>query len=87
MFDYTVSATDYSSDLAITAVTPNGAIIKDSHGTLADLAGAAEDLGLDINAAVVTAVTASPTGEVSAGQEVQLTLSSNIRAANFSKLP
>ena len=73
-FDYTVGATDYTTDLAATGINLNGATIQDANGVNADLAGAVQDLGLDVNAAVVTAVTTSQTGEVAAGPLVKLTL-------------
>ena len=74
VFDYTVGANDYTTNLAATGIELNGATIKDANGVNADLSGVAQDFGLDVNAAVVTAVTASQTGEVGAGQTVALTL-------------
>jgi hypothetical protein len=76
VFDYTVAAGDYTTDLTVLAFNPNGTNIRDANGVAADLSGAAgSDLALDVNAAVVTEVAASPQiGEVSAGQKVALTL-------------
>ena len=74
VFDYTVGPTDYTTNLAVSGVNLNGSTIQDVNGVNANLSGAAQSLGLDVNAALVTAVTASQTGEVGAGQTVLLTL-------------
>jgi hypothetical protein len=80
VFDYQVAAGDHTSDLQVLGYNPNGATIVDANGVAADLSGVAgSDLGLDINMAIVTGVTASPgTGEVNAGQKVTLTLALSI---------
>jgi hypothetical protein len=79
VFDYTVGAGDYATDLQILGYAANNATLTDAHGVAAKLAGAADDdLALDDNAAVVTGVAASPsTGEAGGGQEVKLTLTMN----------
>jgi hypothetical protein len=79
VFDYTVGAGDYATDLQILGFNANGAAISDAHGVAADLSGATDDdLALDVNAAIVTGVAASPsTGEADSGQEVELTLTMN----------
>ena len=76
VFDYTVGASDYTADLQVLAFNPNGATVTDAHGVNADFSGAAQyDLALDVNAAIVTNLTASPSsGEVDSGQQVTLTL-------------
>ena len=60
----------------MTGFNPNGATVTDANGVSPDFSGLAQfDLGLDVNAATVTDVTASPsTGEADSGQQVLLTL-------------
>jgi hypothetical protein len=60
----------------VLAFNSNGAAITDTHGVNADFSAATQyDLALDVNAAIVTNVTASPLdGEASSGQLVKLTL-------------
>jgi hypothetical protein len=79
VFDYAVGANDYTTDLAVGGFELNGASIKDANGVAADFSRTAQyDLALDVNAAVLTGITASPhTGEVSTGQKVTLTLAMN----------
>jgi hypothetical protein len=76
-FDYTVGANDFAIGLAVTGTNLNGGAVRDSLGNPADLSGAAQTLGLDVNAAVVTAVSASQTGEVDSGKAIRLTLTMN----------
>jgi hypothetical protein len=79
VFDYTPGASDYATDLSIVGFAASGATITDVNGVNADFSAASQyDLGLGVNAAIVTNVTASPsTGEVSSGQKVTLTLVMN----------
>src|SRR5262249_37787167 len=50
VFDYTVAAADYTTDLTVTAFDTNGAVIADAHGVASDLSSAAgADLALDVN--------------------------------------
>jgi autotransporter passenger strand-loop-strand repeat protein len=74
VFDYTVGTSDYSANLAVTGVILNGATVQDANGVGANFAWANLPLGLEVNAAVVTAVTPSQTGEVDAGAAITLTL-------------
>ncbi len=75
VFDYTVGATDYSTDLRISSVNLNGATMQDQAGHPVDLSGAVADLGLDINAAVVNAVSVLPSsGIIAAGTTIKATL-------------
>jgi autotransporter passenger strand-loop-strand repeat protein len=76
VFDYTVGANDYSPDLAISGVV-NGATVKDAYGVVADFSQASNNLGLEVNAATVSGVAASQTGEVGSGATVMLTLAIN----------
>jgi hypothetical protein len=61
VFDYTVGANDYATGLTVSRFNANGATIVDANGISPDFSAAAQyDLGLDVNAAIVTNVTASP---------------------------
>ena len=66
VFNYTVGTGDYATNLTVVGFDPNGATVTDANGVGPDFSGAAQfDLGLDVNAAVVTSVTTSPSsGEV-----------------------
>jgi probable HAF family extracellular repeat protein len=79
VFDYTVGSKDQTPDLLVTQVNPNGAIIHDGNGVNVDTSGALNfPTFLSINSPlVVTTVAASQTGQVLAGQTVQLTLTLN----------
>ena len=76
MFDYKVGASDYATDLAVRGFDPNGATITDAHGVSANLSlEGDDDLAIEINAAIVTDVTASAsTTEATSGEAVTLTL-------------
>jgi len=50
VFDYTVSAHDYTTDLKVTALNQNGAAIFDSAGNVLDVStGFPFDVGIGIN--------------------------------------
>jgi hypothetical protein len=77
VFDYTVGGNDHSPALAITNVNPNGANIQDANGHSVDFSRILNhSLALQINPSplTVSSVTPSQTGEIDAGQQVQLTL-------------
>ncbi len=77
VFDYTVGASDHSPDLEITSLVPNGATVEDAYGDSANFSSILDrPTLLQINASPLTveSVSASRTGEVDFGQEVQLTL-------------
>src|SRR5262249_1466668 len=76
VFDYTAASNEYTTDLTVLRVNLNGATIQDANGANSNFSAASNyELGLDVNAAVVTNVTTSPqTGEVGGGQTVTLTL-------------
>ena len=86
VFDYTVGAADYTTQLAVTGLNPNGATIEDANGVTPNFANAAQtiDFGelsstvggtsVEVNADIVTVLAASQTGEIDLGQTVQLTL-------------
>jgi phage baseplate assembly protein gpV len=75
-FKYLVGVGDYTNDLETLGVVLNGAVISDAHGVNANFSAAIDDdLAIDVNAAIVTDVTASPsTGEADAGAPVYLML-------------
>ena len=76
-FDYTVGAGDHSPDLEITSFVSNGGTVQDAYGNSANFSGILDQpTSLQINASPLTveSVSASRTGEVDFGQEVQLTL-------------
>src|SRR5205807_1705632 len=83
-FSYTVAAGQNTSDLAVTAVNPGTATIKDAAGNAADLTGAvanpAGTLVIDTTAPTVSSVVASGTGvtngagTLAAGSVVTLTV-------------
>src|SRR5437660_257263 len=58
----------------ICSVNLNGAIIHDQYNVNVDFSAAGQSLGLEVNTAVVTALTTAQSGEVGAGQAVALTL-------------
>jgi uncharacterized protein YjbI with pentapeptide repeats len=76
VFDYTVGADDYTTDLTVLDYDPNGATVTDANGVNADFSSVGQsDLDLDVNAATITAVTASPSsGEADSGAPVTVTL-------------
>ncbi len=75
VFDYTVAAGDYGPGLSVAGFNANGASVTDANGVSPDFSGLAQStLGLDVNAATVASVTASPSGEADSGQQVLLTL-------------
>ena len=76
VFDYKVAADDYATDLWVPGFNPHGASVADANGVSPDFSGLAQsDLGLDVNAATVASVAASPsTGAAVEGQKVQLAL-------------
>ena len=76
VFDYTVGANDYTTDLTVLGYNPNGATVTDANGVNADFSGVAhDDPGLDVNAAIITDVASSPSsGEVGGGAHVAVTL-------------
>ena len=77
IFDYAVGPGDYTTDLKVSGLDLNGAVVRDRNGVEADLSGAAgSDLFVGVNAVTVTGLTALPqAAEASAGQIVTLTLS------------
>jgi hypothetical protein len=71
VFDHTVGSGDYTTDLKVSSIT--GGSVLDQSGHAADLSGAAEDLGLDVNAVYVASLSTSPSNQiVSPGTAVQL---------------
>jgi hypothetical protein len=74
VFDYIPAAGDYGVSLAVTAVNLAGGTINDGHGVAANLSGAIQSLGFDVNAAIVSSVTPSQTGEAGSGTALKLTL-------------
>ena len=72
VFRYTVAAGQSTSELAVTAFNPNGAIITDGAGNAANLSGADvtfSGLQIDTTTPSVTAATASPsTGDEGVGK-------------------
>ena len=78
VFDYTPRASDYTSDLTVLGYNPNGATVTDANGVNADFSGPQSDLQLEVNAAIVTDVTSSPSsGEADSGAQVTVTLTMN----------
>ena len=79
LFDYTAGGSDYASGLSVAGIIANGATITDANGISPDFSGLAQSyLGLDVNAATVTNVTASSSsGDALSGQQVLLTLTTN----------
>ena len=79
-FDYTVAAGDYGPGLSVAGFNANGASVTDANGVSPDFSGLAQStLGLDVNAATVASVTASPSsGEAVSGQQVLLTLTMGV---------
>jgi len=76
VFDYVVGASDESLDLGIAGVELNGGTVTDAAGRAVDLSAASDTVtGLQIGTPLtVSAVSASASGEVDAGQTVALTL-------------
>jgi RTX calcium-binding nonapeptide repeat (4 copies)/Protein of unknown function (DUF2974) len=76
VFDYTAVASDKFADLQITGVNLNGATVTGVGGADVDLSAALNvPLGVSVNSPlIVTAVSSSLTGNIGAGQTVQLTL-------------
>jgi hypothetical protein len=91
VFDYVVGANDHSRNLAISNFNPNGAIIADANGHSVDFSRVLnQPLSLQINPSALTVTSLSPskTGEVDAGQQVQLTLTmSEAFTFNFFSYP
>jgi hypothetical protein len=86
-FSYTVAAGQNTPDLAVTAISLNGASVKNGAGTAANLAGAVTNpsgtLQIDTTAPAVSAVVASGTGitagagDLGTGSVVTLTVNLN----------
>jgi hypothetical protein len=75
VFDYTVGASDASSNLQVTSVNLNGATIRNSNGQNATfLTTALFSFNLKVNAPLVTSVAPSQTGPLAAGQSISITL-------------
>jgi autotransporter passenger strand-loop-strand repeat protein len=75
VFDYAVGAADQTADLAISAVSLDGASVQDLQGYNADFSGAvAATTGLQITPLGVRFVSAPAVGTVDFGQSVQLSL-------------
>ena len=75
VFDYAVTSADYASDLTVSSYNANGASVTDANGVAADFSGVSrDDLYVDVNATIVTGVTASAVGEVGSGAAVAVTL-------------
>ena len=78
-FSYTVGAGQNTPDLAVTAVNPGTATIKDGSGNAANLAGAvtnpAGTLQIDTTPPVISSIAESPSsGDLNAGKTVAYTL-------------
>jgi Ca2+-binding RTX toxin-like protein len=81
-FQYTVASGENTADLAVTAVDPHGATLRDAAGNDADLANAITNpagiLTIDTLAPHVNAVSASPaSGNETAGSTVTFTVTLN----------
>ncbi|MGI4950439.1 MAG: hypothetical protein ACRYGM_01410 [Janthinobacterium lividum] len=79
VFTTTVLAGQNTADLAVTAISSNGAVIADAAGNLADLSGAVVNpagvLAIDTVAPTVTGVATSPaSGVLGVGQSVAFTV-------------
>jgi hypothetical protein len=76
VFNYTVGDNDTPTNLSVKSINLNGATITDANGHSVNFNPAFnQPVGVEIDPATVTGVTPSMTGEVSSGQQVQLTLS------------
>jgi T5SS/PEP-CTERM-associated repeat protein len=76
VFDYTVGSGDETANLEITSVNlPTGTTIQDAAGYNANFSAADNaPTGLQVGPAYITAITPSQSGDLTAGQTVQLTL-------------
>src|SRR5208283_2344009 len=75
VFDYTPAGGDQFANLQIDSVNLNGAVISGVGGAAVDFSGADQSVGLSVNTPLtVVSVASSQTGEIGAGQTVQLTL-------------
>jgi hypothetical protein len=80
VFDDTVSATDQTSDLEVVAVNlPTGTSVQDSNGVNVDFSAALNSpTGLSVNSPLrVASIATSVTGQVAAGQTIQISLAMN----------
>jgi T5SS/PEP-CTERM-associated repeat protein len=79
VFDYTIGASDHTTDLAVTGYNANGATVTDADSTPGNFSLLFNaPTGLTINSPLtVTGITASSSGDATAGQTVHVTVSMN----------